>query len=132
MPSGQAKASLLAFSLPTRPFVAQRPQQQHKKLRQHCRHRPSATSVTAQGEVPVDKRAGRSTYRPNSYSELVNDAVEAVVAAVGDGVTRMEVEFPAVSEVDGVWPVFRGAGLWCWLLAYPCAVLAACTWGLLI
>ncbi|GAB4822300.1 hypothetical protein N2152v2_009346 [Parachlorella kessleri] len=99
--SGQAKASLLAFSLPTRPFVAQRPQQQRKKLRQHCRHRTSATSVTAQGEVPVDRRAGRSTYRPNSYSELVNDAVEAVVAAVGDGVTRMEVEFPAVSEVDG-------------------------------
>lgn len=50
-----------------------------------------------------DKRAGRSTYRPSSYSELVQDAVAAVVAAMGDGLNRLEVEFPAVSNVDGAW-----------------------------
>lgn len=45
----------------------------------------------------------RALCRPNSYSELVNDAVDAVLAAVADGVNRLEVEFPAVSEVDGRW-----------------------------
>ena len=48
----------------------------------------------------VDKQAGRQTYRPNSYSELLNDAVEAVSAAVKNGEIRLEVEFPAVN-VDG-------------------------------
>ena len=44
---------------------------------------------------------GRATYRPSSYSELVTDAVAAIATAVGDGLTRLEVEFPAVSNVDG-------------------------------
>eukprot|EP00887_Chlorella_sp_A99_P003238 scaffold9.g3238.t1 len=47
------------------------------------------------------RRAGRSTYRPSSYSELVADAVAAVAAGMEDGLTRLEVEFPAVSNVDG-------------------------------
>lgn len=44
---------------------------------------------------------GRATYRPSSYSELVSDAVASIATAMGDGLTRMEVEFPAVSNVDG-------------------------------
>lgn len=39
--------------------------------------------------------------RPNSYKEIVDDAVAAVLAATQDGLGRLEVEFPAVSEVDG-------------------------------
>lgn len=48
-----------------------------------------------------EKRSGRSTYRPSSYTELVNDAAEAVMVGLTDGFSRMEVEFPAVSNVDG-------------------------------
>lgn len=55
----------------------------------------------AQEQEMEDKRAGRATYRPSSYSELVQDAVAAVIAAMGDGLNRLEVEFPAVSNVDG-------------------------------
>jgi hypothetical protein len=64
-----------------------------------------ATEVRAEQSTEqkgdIDKRAGRSTYRPSSYSELVEDAVEAVAAAMKDGHNRLEVEFPAVSNVDG-------------------------------
>lgn len=52
----------------------------------------------------VDRRAGRSTYRPNSFTEIVNDAIQAVLTGLEDGLTRMEVEFPAVSNVDGRHP----------------------------
>ncbi|EFN59896.1 hypothetical protein CHLNCDRAFT_132917 [Chlorella variabilis] len=66
-----------------------------------------ATAVRAQTEQKgeqkgdTDKRAGRSTYRPTTYTELVDDAVAAVAVAVEDGLNRLEVEFPAVSNVDG-------------------------------
>lgn len=54
------------------------------------------------GTQPVeDRRAGRTTYRPKSYTELVGDAVEAIRLGLEDGLNRMEVEFPAVSNVDG-------------------------------
>jgi len=53
-------------------------------------------------EKDIDsRRDGRSTYRPSSYTELVDDAVASIVFAVQDDVKRMEVEFPAVSNVDG-------------------------------
>jgi hypothetical protein len=45
---------------------------------------------------------GRQTYRPASFQELVKDAINSVKAAVGDGLTRMEVEFPALpGNIDG-------------------------------
>ena len=45
---------------------------------------------------------GRQTYRPASFQELVKDATNSVKAAVGDGLTRMEVEFPALpGNIDG-------------------------------
>lgn len=47
------------------------------------------------------KAQGRTTYRPASYSELITDAVNAICVGLKDGLTRMEVEFPAVSNVDG-------------------------------
>lgn len=44
---------------------------------------------------------GRSTYRPSSYTELIDDAVASIVFGVQDNLIRMEVEFPSVSNVDG-------------------------------
>lgn len=42
------------------------------------------------------------TYRPESYAEMVQDAARSVSAAIADGITRMEVEFPPVPvNVDG-------------------------------
>lgn len=50
--------------------------------------------------------AGRMTYRPQSYAELVQDASKSVLAALEDGIKLMEVEFPAVPvNIDGgcIW-----------------------------
>lgn len=96
-----------------------------------------ATAVRAQTEQKgeqkgdTDKRAGRSTYRPTTYTELVDDAVAAVAVAVEDGLNRLEVEFPAVSNVDGKWRRRRQAQLgpslrFAWLEWH----MRACTlWG---
>ncbi|KAF6264893.1 hypothetical protein COO60DRAFT_1481321 [Scenedesmus sp. NREL 46B-D3] len=46
--------------------------------------------------APAAKAVGRDRYRPQSYSELVADASKAVMAAIEDGISLMEVEFPAV------------------------------------
>ena len=63
-----------------------------------CRGLPPPAHALA---LPARPSTGRATYRPTSYSELVSDAVAAVAAAVNDGLSRLEVEFPAVSNVDG-------------------------------
>ena len=47
------------------------------------------------------KRAGRATYRPSTFTELIDDAVGSIVYGIQDGLNRVEVEFPAVSDVDG-------------------------------
>ena len=73
-----------------------RPAQQHKLCV------AQASTGDASTPQPVeDRRSGRTTYRPSSFTELLGDAVQAVVAGLEDGLTRMEVEFPAVSNVDG-------------------------------
>ncbi|KAF8067228.1 LPA3 [Scenedesmus sp. PABB004] len=59
----------------------------------------AAAAGAAEGGAPAAppaRGAGRMTYRPASYSELVQDASRAVLAAIADGVALMEVEFPAV------------------------------------
>lgn len=64
---------------------------------------------TSQPEAPQQQQQstrkrtpGRQTYRPASFGELVNDAALAVKAAVADGLTRMEVEFPPLpGNLDG-------------------------------
>jgi hypothetical protein len=95
------------------PFVAARPAQAQRSqcARQQQQQQPQAqrggarlraqTKETKTEDAPADKRAGRATYRPTTYTELVDDAVAAVAAAVKDGLNRLEVEFPAVSNVDG-------------------------------
>lgn len=49
----------------------------------------------------ASKAEGRSTYRPSSYTELIDDAVGSIVFGIQDKLNRMEVEFPSVSNVDG-------------------------------
>ncbi len=47
-------------------------------------------------------RAGRATYAPATFDELVDDASTALLAALDDGLTRIEVEFPALpGDKDG-------------------------------
>ena len=61
-----------------------------------------ASTGDASTPQPVeDRRSGRTTYRPSSFTELVGDAVQSVVTGLEDGLMRMEVEFPSVSNVDG-------------------------------
>lgn len=84
--------------------AAQATQQVHQQRQQRTERRAWRLRAQAQEQEMEDKRAGRSTYRPSSYSELVQDAVGAVTAAMGDGLNRLEVEFPAVSNVDGASP----------------------------
>ena len=50
--------------------------------------------------VTWDKSAGRSTYRPASFKELVEDAASSVIEALGEGSTRLEVEFPVLPGQD--------------------------------
>lgn len=63
------------------------------------------TVAEAQGTAEnIKKRRapGRQTYRPSSFQELVNDATASVRAAIEDGMTRLEVEFPALpGNIDG-------------------------------
>lgn len=44
-----------------------------------------------------EKERGRSTYSPQSYKELLKDAVQSIEYALDDGETRMEVDFPTLS-----------------------------------
>lgn len=73
-------------------------------LRRTGHNAPTYANGTGEAETEkntTDRRAGRSTYRPSSYNELVNDAMQSIVSGLADGLARMEVEFPAVSNVDG-------------------------------
>jgi hypothetical protein len=81
-----------------------------RAFRKKCavrRPRPDgALVVRAQAEArsartAEERQAGRATYRPSSYTELIEDAMLSVRYALEDGLTRLEVEFPAVSNVDG-------------------------------
>lgn len=59
-----------------------------------------ATSATQPAAEP--RKAGRMTYRPASFAELVQDAVVCVQDGIKNGLTRMEVEFPPVPvKLDG-------------------------------
>jgi len=50
----------------------------------------------------IRRMPGRQTYKPASFQVLVQDATNAVKAAVADGLTRLEVEFPALpGNIDG-------------------------------
>lgn len=60
-----------------------------------------ANSSTAEADTKAarrkEKEQGRSTYRPQSFKELLVDAVESIEHALEDGITRMEVDFPTLA-----------------------------------
>jgi hypothetical protein len=56
----------------------------------------SSSSGSDAPTAPNARGAGRMTYYPSSYLELVGDAACAVDAALADGLRRLEVEFPPV------------------------------------
>lgn len=43
-----------------------------------------------------ERAAGRDSYRPASFQTLVDDASQAVLVGLEDGLTRLEVELPSV------------------------------------
>jgi hypothetical protein len=73
-----------------------------------CRARPAraaAAAADAAAGTPSSSKAagkGRMTYKPNSYNEIVADAVRALQAAIADGERLVEIEFPPLpSSKDG-------------------------------
>jgi len=61
----------------------------------------SDTSSAAPSSPKVSTGPGRQTYKPASYSVLVSDAVTALQAAIADGHTLCEIEFPPLpSKTD--------------------------------
>lgn len=108
-PAGLAsKAFHAARPLPFLPPAAAPAQRSCKQSQRHAQPvraqtQESEASASSPAEDGNKRGAGRQTYRPASYSELVTDAVESVKAGLEDGKTRMEVEFPALSDVDGGW-----------------------------
>lgn len=74
-------------------------------LRPALRPRMPAASKSKAGSFRLmaeKQEAGqRSTYRPDSYAEIVDDATNAIVAALSAQEKRMEVEFPSVANVSG-------------------------------
>ncbi|XP_066329046.1 protein LPA3-like [Miscanthus floridulus] len=54
---------------------------------------PRAEAGTGAGDVEA-LRAGVSVYKPRSYDVLVTDAARSLACAIGDGKTRLEIEFP--------------------------------------
>ena len=89
------------------PFVAYPGQRVRSAARRMARvnsiTNPLVCLAAAEGEEKdsASRKAGRSTYRPSSYTELIDDAVASIVFGVQDNLKRMEVEFPSVSNVDG-------------------------------
>jgi hypothetical protein len=70
--------------------------------RSRQRHTTTTCSAAEPQAAKQERTAGRMTYRPESYAELVKDATNSVVAAIEDGITLMEVEFPAVpANIEG-------------------------------
>jgi hypothetical protein len=65
--------------------------------------RATDESTSGMAATADNKRgAGRMTYKPLSYGEMVDHAVDAVSNAINDGLKLLEVEFPALpTGIDG-------------------------------
>ncbi|KAJ9510543.1 hypothetical protein QJQ45_016020 [Haematococcus lacustris] len=65
--------------------------------------RPALCHAADTQQPAVDSRSsGRMSYRPASFSVIVEDAVQCVADGIKNGLTRMEVEFPPVPvRLDG-------------------------------
>lgn len=105
-PSSAAAAAAAACGPPAAAAGRRAPRHHHANGNNNLLARAaapaSASSSSAQegsgSESPSasPRGAGRMTYYPSSYAELVGDAAAAVDTALSDGLRRLEVEFPPV------------------------------------
>merc|ERR1719199_993534 len=58
-------------------------------------------AVETEAETEAEDNEGRPTYSPQTFEELVQDAVVSVKKALKDDVKCMEVEFPLSSDTSG-------------------------------
>jgi hypothetical protein len=67
-----------------------------------CKAASDAAEPSTAKEAPENASTGdgRMTYKPETFDEIVSDAVAAMERALATGLTRMEVEFPSVSSQD--------------------------------
>lgn len=69
--------------------------------------RPGASRLACKAEAKeaksgvADKSAGRMMYRPQTFSELVDDSVASILAALDSGITKMEVDYPPLPDSMG-------------------------------
>lgn len=71
----------------------------------HCVANQDKPTTSAAGTT---KGAGRMTYRPQTFMDLITDVVGSIAAAVADGENRLEVEFPPLAgNADGKMLVCR-------------------------
>jgi hypothetical protein len=68
-----------------------------KNLRTLCQQRYTRLVQCSASAVPA-RAQGRQTYKPPSFAVLIQDAANALVAAVDDGFNRLEIEFPVLPE----------------------------------
>lgn len=61
-----------------------------KTISIRCVNKQKVTSSTSGS----DPRAGVALYKPKSYEVLVTDAANSLAYALGDGKTRLEIDFP--------------------------------------
>ena len=60
-----------------------------------CRRQLRSVRAEAAKEAEVGElRVGVSVYKPRSYEVLVSDTARSLAAAIDDGRTRLEIEFP--------------------------------------
>ena len=55
-------------------------------------------SAQSKNDQEINQPGKRSTYRPDSYTEIVDDATRAIAAALNAQETRMEVVRPELPE----------------------------------
>ena len=76
-------------------------QQEDNSRRRSDTLRLLAKANTAEAEQKSarrrEKERGRSTYSPQSYKELLQDAVQSIEYALEDSIKRLEVDFPTLS-----------------------------------
>lgn len=104
--SEASRPNVLPSRLRVQPFSGAQ-MQQHQQATFSSIRRAQCVVVRAdakKAEAAPAKKAGegRMTYKPATYLEIVKDAVAAIKQGMANGLTKMEVEFPALpTSIDG-------------------------------
>jgi len=68
-----------------------------KRKRKQCIAHADAAPAP---DTHVPSEAGRASYRPNTYTELVEDAIRATCTAIERGHKRLEVDYPSLPNAS--------------------------------